>query len=412
MKPNKQHDFRQDIQNLLCYYFNKTELNNLWNKLNNSDVRKNNSIDAVNKFYAQQLKIESNFAKERLDIDRTITFAQKNLEKEKYLQLLRKLGQICTMHGKLNLAYEILKKAIKESDCINDKAEGQILLADVYSRHADWSKSIEALNNAIHLFEAAKNEKGIARCENLLGAIYGEKGELEEAKKHFEKSLTLLNQEKEMIASIESNLGIIENIRGNYSKAFEYFKRSLRNFELMGNHRRVAELRHNMGMLNVSLSKLSEAIDEFDQCIEISQKNGFMPILALTLLSKANVLLAKDELDAAEMFANKSMEISHQIDDKLTLADIYKTKSLIEKRRKNYQKAESYLKSSLRLNNKVNNLLNSAETNLELGKLYGELSRFQEQELYLRQALDQYRGMMAAEKIQQIEEMLSTRVVS
>ena len=108
-------EFAKDVQKLLSSYFDKTQLKNLLHKLNSAE-KKSSSLDVINKFYTQQLNIEYNFAKDRMEIDRTITFAMKNLDKEKYLQLLRKLGQICTGHGKLNLAFEALNKAVKESD--------------------------------------------------------------------------------------------------------------------------------------------------------------------------------------------------------------------------------------------------------------------------------------------------------
>ena len=325
-------EFAKDIQKLLSSYFDKTQLKNLLQKLNSAG-KKSSSLDVINKFYEQQLNIEYNFAKDRMEIDRTITFAMKNLEKEKYLQLLRKLGQICTGHGKLNLAFEALNKAVKESENKKDKAESLLLLADVHSRRAEWKKSIEVLGSAKDLFNSIRDNSGAGKCENILGSIYGERGELEKAKTHFEKCLVLIDtdKEKELAASVELNLGIIENIQGKYERAFEHFKKSLRRFESLGSYRRIAELKQNMGMLHVNQEKYSEAIEEFDQCIEISIKEKLMPVLAIVYLNKANVLIKLKEFDSALSFADKSMEVAHQIDDKLTIADIYITKSRIEK---------------------------------------------------------------------------------
>lgn len=404
--------FSEDVQKLLTNYLDKNELNDFIGKLGVSGKSKNKSMDAINNFYAQQLKIEYSFAKDRMEIDRTITFAKKNLDKGKYLQLLRKLGQICIGHGKLNLALEVFNSAVRESENQEDKAESLLLLSDVYSRRAEWRKSIEVLVEAKHEFELAGNKSGSARCENLLGAIYGEKGELEEAKTHFEQSLAFINpeKEKEMCASIESNLGIIENIQGNYKKAFEYLNRSLRKFESLGNYRRISELKHNIGMLHANQANHAEAVQEFDQCIEISLREGLMPVLGMAYLSKANVLVALKEFDAAKSFADKAMEICHQIDDKLTMADIYKTKSMIEKNLKNYETAEHFLHSSLRLNVKLKNILNVAETSFELASLCGEMNKMEEREKYLHDALKYYREVMASDRVRQIEEMLTPKI--
>ena len=407
MKTNEQ-DFRTDIQQLLTGFIDNVEMNDFLQKLRGGIEKSNKSLEVINQFYAQQLKIEYSFAKDRMEIDRAITFARKNLSKEKYLELLRKLGQVCISHGKLNLAYEVLVKSIKESEQSNQKAEGLLLLSDVYSRRAEWKRSVAALEEAKALFLADKNDFGTSRCENLLGSIYGERGELDKAKTHFENSLVLLNpeKEKELAASIESNIGIIENIQGNYQKALTYFKQSQRKFESIGNFRRLAELKQNIGMMYFNRKKYTEAIDEYDQSIEIALKEGLLPVLGLSYLSKANVLIALEDFSFASQFADKAMEVCHQIDDRLSIADIYRTKSIIERKLNNYPLAESYLQSSLRLNEKMKNTLNIAETSYDLASLYDELNRNDEKQEYLREALKCFRKVQAMERVQKLEELL------
>ncbi|MCK7537641.1 MAG: tetratricopeptide repeat protein [Marinilabiliales bacterium] len=101
---------------------------------------------------------------------------------------------------------------------------------------------------------------------------------------------------------------------------------------------------------------------EIDKSIEIAQENKLMPVLALSYLSKANILLAMENCEAALAFADKALEVSHVIDDKLSIADVYRTKSIIEKKMKNYSKAENYLQSSLRLNKNKENVLNTCRS--------------------------------------------------
>lgn len=405
---NTKTEFVEDIQKLLSSYFEKSELKHFLQKINKKD-NTTSSLEVINKFYAQQLNIKYNFAQDRMEIDRTITFAMKNLPKEKYLQLLRKLGQICTGHGKLNLAYEVLSKAVKESETQNDKAESLLLLADVHSRRAEWKKSVEALESAEDFFRSAGDNAGISQCENMLGSIYGEKGELENAKNHFEKSLALIDpgKQKEMAASLEGNLGIIENIQGNYVKSLDYFIKALRKFESLSDFRRIAELKHNIGMLHVNQEHFIDAIVEFDQCIEIASRESLLPVLALAYHSKASVLIKQTDFDGAVIFADKAMEVSHQIDDKLTIAEVYKTKSQIEKHSKNYEKAENYLLASLLLNEKMKNVLNIAESCVELAKLYDEMNRKNEKEEYLQRSLKYFREIQAFDNIQKVEEMLT-----
>jgi len=408
----QKNKFVDEIRNLLSDYVDKNELDSFISKFEVSGSLQGSSAELINKFYAQQLKIDYSFGKDRMQIDRTITFAQKTLPKEKYLDLLKNLAQLCISNGKLNFAFEILNKLLKQSTEDGLKAEAFLLLSDVFSRRADWNKSIEALKKADDLF-SKNNNNGSSKCQNMLGVIHGEKGNLHEAKEHFEKCLELLDrgEERELAASVDSNLGIILNIQGDYTKAANYFEKALRYFESIQNHRRIAELRQNIGMLFFNKNEQEAALMEIDKSIEIAQENKLMPVLALSYLSKANILLAMENCEAALAFADKALEVSHVIDDKLSIADVYRIKSIIEKKMKNYGKAENYLQSSLRLNKNKENVLNTAEAKMELGELYGEMDLKFEKEKMLNESLSDYKEMNAADRVRKVEEMLSAPTV-
>jgi hypothetical protein len=109
---------------------------------------------------------------------------------------------------------------------------------------------------------------------------------------------------------------------------------------------------------------------------------------------------------AAE-FADKALEISHAIDDKLALADIYKVKGIIERKLKNFKLAEEYLLGSLRINNILGNEMNIAETSLELAVLYEQINNSFSRKQYLQSSLDYYKEINASTKIKKIEELLN-----
>ena len=406
-------EFAEEIKNLLSNYVDEKELSSFINKFEVNDSVKNSSTEMINNFYAQQLKIEYSFGKDRMQIDRTITFAQKNLPTEKYLELLKKLAQLCISNGKLSFATEILIKLLKQSSNDKEKADSHLLLSDVFSRRADWNKSIEALEKANELFVKTGNRNGNSKCENMLGVIYGEKGNITEAQKHFEKCYELLDrgEERELVASIESNLGIVMNIQGKYEKAAFYFEKALLYFETVKDFRRIAELRQNIGMLYFNKNEHEAAIEEIDKSIEIALDKKLMPVLALSYLSKSNLLLALNDDDAALAFANKALEISHLIDDKLSIADIYRTKSLIERKIRNFRQAENYLQSSLRLNSNSGNNLNSAEAKMELGELYGEMEMKEDREKMLNESLKQYNELNIIDCARKVESLLSMPIV-
>ena len=116
-----------------------------------------------------------------------------------------------------------------------------------------------------------------------------------------------------------------------------------------------------------------------------------------------------NELDASLVFTNKALEVGHVIDDKLTIADALKTKSILEKKLKNYTAAENYLESSLRINKNKENVLNVAEVKMEMGSLYGEMGLKDEKAKYLNETIDDYRLIECFDRVKKIEEILSVR---
>ena len=85
---------------------------------------------------------------------------------------------------------------------------------------------------------------------------------------------------------IEINLGIISNIFGDFETALSYYRRALLYFEKIKDLKRIAEIRHNMGMLYTKKNDLKTAVQEFDKSISFSMQCGNVPSLGLAYLAK------------------------------------------------------------------------------------------------------------------------------
>ncbi len=169
----------------------------------------------------------------RIETDLLITFAEPKLNRNKFLELLLSLGQMSITAGEFSLAIDINEKIIFETkdkkEYLNIAANAFLSLGELNSRQAHWQQSFNNIKKSAELFEKQNDSYGKAKCENLLGTIYGETGELKKAKKYFESSLSLIENRKDysLKGKIEINLGIINNIQGNYDHALSYYQRAL-----------------------------------------------------------------------------------------------------------------------------------------------------------------------------------------
>jgi tetratricopeptide (TPR) repeat protein len=241
-----------------------------------------------------------------------------------------------------------------------------------------------------------------------MGSIYGECGDLAKSKDCFLSALSLINPENdlELAANLDVNLGILESIRDNFDESIIHLANALVHYNKLGNNRRITETKHNIGMVYLYSGDYESALATFDEAIEVAKQGGFMSTLCLIYLAKSQVLIAMDDIYYAAKFADKALDVSNTTDDKLTSADIYRVKGIIERLRENYNDAESFLLNSLRINTSLNNEKNIAETSYELAVLYDKKNNTQSKISYLKSALSYFKQINAFNKIKKIEDML------
>jgi tetratricopeptide (TPR) repeat protein len=406
------NNFEKELDRLLEQYLGDGKSSYFNQKLNPPKEGINNIIGTINNFYQNQLQIENNNYSERIKIDRSITLAKKTLQQDNFNEFLLDLGQLCLSGGRLNLANEIFRKVKTHSSKTIQKAESLLGLADVFSRRADWQKSLRTIETAGFFYRELNDKSGQANCENLLGLIYAELGDLSKAKDCFHNSQFLLNPVKdlELAANLDANLGIIENIQGNKAESIKHLTKALKSYKKLGNNRHIAETRHNLGMVYLESGNHELALESFDEGIEIAKQGRFMSILCVIYLAKSQILVAKNDICNAAGFADKALDISNATDDRLTSADIYRVKGIIERSRKNYSDAETFLLNSLRMNKSLKNVRNIAETSFELGLLNADMGNESEKTDWLQKSLDYYSEIGSAEKVTMIEELLNTNM--
>jgi tetratricopeptide (TPR) repeat protein len=401
-------NFESELDILLKQYLAEEDLNQINLKISPQKEDKNNVSEKINDFYRNQLDINIDSFEERIKIDRTITFSEKQLIPDEFCEFMLDLGKLCISSGKLNFANEIFKKTIKSTDNTLYKAESLLELADVFSRRADWSGCLRKVGESEKMYKEIKDSPGLVKCYNLRAVVYGEQGDIDKAKTYFQKSLSLINKDSdlELAANLSTNLGIIENIQENKDDAIMHLKNALIFYRKLGNQKRMAEVNYNIGLTYSGSGEYESAIDAFDEGIEIAKNGRFISILCLIYLAKSQTLIEKDDINSAAVFVDKAFEFSHEVDDKLTSADIYKVKGTIERRLKNFKLAESFLLNSLRINTSLNNEMNIAETSLELAALYNETDNPESKEAYLKSALNYYKQIDASQKVKKIEAQL------
>ena len=412
---NSNKAFNVDLERLLKKYLGEDWFNTVYLRENLTNETSDEVSEKISDFYKDQLKINVHNYSERIKIDRTITYSEKNLPANKFCEFLLNLGNLCLANGKLTIAGEIFRKANNTSSDISIKAESILGLAEIYSRRAAWSRSFKLISEAESLYKNTEDKIGKAKCENILGTIYGEMGDIDSARSHLltglnlvKTDLNLINAKKdlEMVAKIETNLGIVESILGNSADSIRYLNAAMNTYKQLDYKKNEAEVNLNIALVYLESGMPEAAVTVLDEGISLAKEYKFMSVLCLFYLAKSEALIAMETLYYAAEFADKALELSHYLDDKLSLADLYRVKGIIERKLKNYSSAENYLLDSLRINSSLKNEKNIAETSFELAMLYKEMDNANSKQSYLKRSLDYFNQISAAEKVKRIQELI------
>ncbi len=308
-------------------------------------------------------------------LDRLLTLCYAKLSPDALCQVLLGMGDIFKANGETMQAEEMYSMALARGAVATSSkevlAEAYMRRGEMYSSRGLWKQSSVDLGKSRLLFRELGERKVLARVDNILGTNCAEQGKLKEAVLHFKQALMLSErtQQAQMAGVVEMNLGILSNIMGEYDTALVHYKRAQSSFEAGGEVRRLAELHHNMGMSYLSKERYQDAIREFDVSHLLASKNGHVGLMGLSSLGKAHARYCLHDLPIALQLVNQAIAAFTRCHDRPGIADGYKIKGMIHRQMQSYETAESYLQTSLRINEEINNKLNIAETWFELGLL-------------------------------------------
>lgn len=231
-------------------------------------------------------------------------------------RILAGLGMVYSRQRLLTLAEEKLQLSLIEFKKLQDQngiADVNNLLGVVEGRKNNYVGATKYFIQALKIYEATKNIKGIVSSYlklglanelsrnhaqaidyynkglsllkndttdsdyiNLLinmGSLYGKDGQYDTAYKYFSKALDLTKAPKfnSLRISIYTNLGNVYKFKGDNFKAAEYYAEGLKLSELYKQQDEIARFKLNIGILDVK-SNPKNALVLFKEALKIAQE--------------------------------------------------------------------------------------------------------------------------------------------
>jgi len=243
------------------------------------------------------------------------------------------------------------------------------------------SKFNEALDVGFSLLERSEIINDInlqAIVFNSIANVYQQLADYTKALNYYHKSLQI-NEECGNIASVAKNYGNIGLVYVNlsdYTKGLEYYEKSIQiNLEIDSKGDLIVAY-GNIGNVYKQLSENNKAIDYFKKAIQIAVEIENKVGLARNLGNLGTIYIELSEFDLALESLNNALRTFEEIDDIFGQINVYVNFGNLYNRLKNHTMALEYYEKVLNLNDHIKSKYFYVSGYGNLGVVYSQLKEF------------------------------------
>ena len=247
------------------------------------------------------------------------------------------------------------------------------------------------LQEAVSLAQKLKFIKGEAMAWNGLGVVEEIRGNYTVAYQYYQKALGLRRQTGDLaeIASSLNNIGVLLETTGHFDSAIVYHRRNLEIQENLGDTVRMARAHFNIAGACLEMGEYLKAQESLNEARAILEVQNDQDGLAKVTTQLGHIQLELDRYEDARKFYHQALRIRQKGDDPVRLADALTdyANALDELENTDSTKAAiGYYTRALDIWKQLNDLQGQANVFNNLGDAHKHLGNYQLAFNYLRQA--------------------------
>lgn len=254
---------------------------------------------------------------------------QKAGKYKKALESIIKISDYCIDHGNNLQLLKHLFDHIIIDQLMDDNLKSYYYFtkALIYQQLSYWDEAIEYFKKDLELSEKNEDITGIAKINGNLGNAYFNKGDLEKSLEYNLFALFMFQflNDYQSLVSIYNNIGLIYFAKGEIEKSIEHYQKSLELIEDDKNGIQLgeAQIYGNLGSAYYSKGDLDKAIEFYHKDLDISKEAGDKISITQSYNNLGLVYQDKGKLKESMGFYYKSLNISNSIGDIYNMANTY-----------------------------------------------------------------------------------------
>lgn len=188
-------------------------------------------------------------------------------------------GHLYHRSGQYKEAIASFNEALGIWSAMGNKKGISAIYADfgmVYWQTAEWKKAIAYFSQSIAIAESEKDEQSIGDSYGDIGIIYYEQTDLPKALDYFEKALIIHQKYNDTRRAAQNlqDIGMIYSDRFEYGKAMDYLLQAARMNGQLHDSSGLAHNYGNLGWLYEEMEDYAHATDYFQKSIAICRQTG------------------------------------------------------------------------------------------------------------------------------------------
>lgn len=242
------------------------------------------------------------------------------------------MGYLEMAEGDLIKSLEHYTEGLKRYEASGNKPGIAFALhqtAYLLQNQGNIQKALEYNSRSLKIKEETGDKMGIALSLNSIATILHDQGDKLKALEYYIRSLEIQEEigDKEGVAQSLNNIGAIYDIYGDPKvksskdealkagrpKALEYYSKSLKLYEELGDKKGIATALNNIGVTHGKLGDESKALEYYAKSLEIRESIKDRKGIAYSLHCFGQVYLKRQNYQEALKFALRSMSISKEL---------------------------------------------------------------------------------------------------
>jgi tetratricopeptide (TPR) repeat protein len=298
---------------------------------------------------------------------------------------------------------DLLRRAVEAAGRMGEELEAARLKGNLAYALQDQGKIREAqqLFAEIEVIFKRVGGKDLATYYHQRGMAAQDQGDYEEARDYYERSLKLKEElgDKSGIASTLHQLGVLAQDQGDYKAARGYYERSLKLTQELGDKSGIALTLHQLGVLAQDQGDYKEARGYYERSLKLKEELGDKSRIASTLHQLGVLAYLQGDYEEAKGYYEQAKEAFEKLRAKKEYATVLHQLGVLAQLQGDYEEARGYYERSLKLKEELGDKSGIAKSLGQLGVLaylqgdYEEARGYYQRSLKLEEELGDKSGI-------------------